>query len=70
MKKLTLGMQQLLAFIRGEGHHYGTGIMTKPLLSEEARKKHEDCLKLETMDLIYRHFDNDKVVVWLPKEAC
>lgn len=59
---------ELLAFIRGESHHWGSGLMTRPWL-EEKRAIHEDCLELERAGLIYRYFETDKIIVWMPVEV-
>ena len=65
---LTPDLLSLLGFIRGEGHHYGMGIMTKEHIPE-MQEKHSACLKLEQLGLIQRHFEDALVVVWIPVEA-
>jgi hypothetical protein len=66
-------LMDLLAFIRGENHHYGEGITThtqKDWIEYDDRtaKLHQDCLELERRGLLYRHYENDSVIVWIPNK--
>lgn len=62
---LSDDLEQLLKFIRGEIVHWGTGITTYSDV-DESPSKHQACLELERMGLIYRHFERDDAVVWKP----
>lgn len=71
---LTTDQSALLAFIRGEGHHYGKGITSHTIYGsnpdwEGQRKLHQACLELEAAGVIYRISESKGCVVWMPTEA-
>lgn len=60
----------VLEFIQGKGHHWGPGITTHLELAElgdeRCKDLHDACLALEKSGHIYRHFEDEKTVVWMP----
>lgn len=67
--QLTPNLQSLLNFISGQGHHWGSGIITRPWLKEKMGI-HNDCLQLEQLGFIYRHWqDGNRLIVWKSKEV-
>jgi hypothetical protein len=67
-------LDELLEFICGRGvfGHWGQGIHTYPLTAQRdanQRVLYEACLELERRGLVYRKFERDDHVYFMPTEA-